>query len=112
MTSAILPLLSAAAGAGQQPPVWITYLPFVAIFAVMWFLMIRPQMKRQRELQNKISSIKKGDQVLTAGGFLGKVTKVDDDYAEIELAPNVRVKALKSTIADIVPPTGSKPAND
>ena len=52
------------------------------------------------------------DQVLTAGGFLGKVTKVDDNYAEVELAPNVRVKALKSTIADIVPPTGSKPAND
>ncbi len=91
---------------------WLTYLPFVAIFAVMWFLMIRPQMRRQRDLQDKIGSIKKGDQVLTAGGFLGKVTKVDDTYAEIELAPNVRVKALKSTIADIVPPIGSKPAND
>ena len=112
MTSAILTLSAAAAGAGQQPPVWLTYLPFVAIFAVMWFLMIRPQMRRQRDLQDKIGSIKKGDQVLTAGGFLGKVTKVDDTYAEIELAPNVRVKALKSTIADIVPPIGSKPAND
>ncbi|MFM5917274.1 MAG: preprotein translocase subunit YajC [Novosphingobium sp.] len=112
MNTAILPVLSAAAGAGQQPPVWLTYLPFVAIFAVMWFLMIRPQMKRQRELQNKIAGMKKGDQVLTAGGFLGKITKVDDDYAEVELAPNVRVKALKSTIADIVPPAGAKPAND
>ena len=112
MNSAILPLHSAAAGAGQAPPAWLTYLPFVAIFAVMWFLMIRPQMKRQRELQDKIGSIKKGDQVLTGGGFLGKVTKVDDNYAEVELAPNVRVKALKSTIVDILPPGGTKPAND
>ena len=112
MNSAFLTISAAAAGAGDQPPVWLTYLPFVAIFGVMWFLMIRPQMRRQRELQNKIAGIKKGDQVLTAGGFLGKVTKVDDNYAEVELAPNVRVKALKSTIADIVPPTGSKPAND
>ena len=112
MTSAILPLLAAAASAGQTPPVWISYLPFVAIFGVMWFLMIRPQMKRQRELQNKISSIKKGDQVLTGGGLLGKVIKVDDNYAEVELAPSVRVKALKSTIVDIVPPGGTTPAND
>ncbi len=112
MNSAILPLLSAAAGAGQAPPVWLQYLPFVAMFGVFWFLIIRPQMRRQRELANKINSIKKGDQVLTGGGFLGKVIKVDEQYAEIELAPNVRVKALKSTIADIVPPSGSAPAND
>lgn len=82
------------------------------MFGVFWFLIIRPQMRRQRELANKINSIKKGDQVLTGGGFLGKVIKVDEQYAEIELAPNVRVKALKSTIADIVPPSGSAPAND
>ena len=50
--------------------------------------------------------------MLTAGGFLGKVIKVDEVYAEVELAPNVRVKTLKSTISDIVPPAGTKPAND
>ena len=82
------------------------------MFAIFWFLIIRPQMKRQRELQTKIGGIKKGDQVLTGGGLLGKVIKVDEQYAEVELAPNVRVKALKSTIVDIVPPGGSKPAND
>ncbi|MFM5895756.1 MAG: preprotein translocase subunit YajC [Novosphingobium sp.] len=113
MNSAILTLSAAAAGAGKQPPEWLVTLPYLLIpLVVFWFLMIRPQMKRQREQQDKISSIKKGDQVLTAGGFLGKVTKVDETYAEVELAPNVRVKALKSTIADIVPPAGSKPAND
>ena len=112
MNSAILSLLSAAAAAGQSPPTWLLYAPYVAMFAIFWFLIIRPQMKRQRDLQNKISSIKKGDQVLTGGGFLGKVIKVDEQYAEIELAPNVRVRALKSTIVDIVPPGGSAPAND
>ena len=111
MNSAILSVLSATTGAGQAPQ-WLLYLPYVAIFAVMWFLMIRPQMRRQRELRDKIGSIKKGDQVLTAGGFLGKVIKVDEVYAEVELAPNVRVKTLKSTISDIVPPAGTKPAND
>ena len=112
MNSAIISVMSAAASAGQSPPVWFQYLPFVAMFAIFWFLIIRPQMKRQRDLQTKISSIKKGDQVLTGGGFLGKVIKVDELYAEVELGPNVRVKALKSTIVDIVPPGGSTPAND
>ena len=55
--------------------------------------------------------MKKGDQVVTAGGLVGKVIKVDDNYAEIELAKDVRVKAVKQTIGDIIPPGGS-PAND
>ena len=112
MTSPALNLLSAAAAAGQGPPAWVQFLPIVAMAGVFWFLIIRPQMKRQKDLTAKITSIKKGDQVLTGGGFLGKVIKVDDHYAEVELAPNVRVKALKSTIADIVPPAGTSPAND
>ncbi|HCF23981.1 preprotein translocase subunit YajC [Novosphingobium sp.] len=110
MTSSILPLLSAAAAAGQSPPAWMQFLPLVAMVAVFWFLIIRPQMRRQKEHQAKISQIKKGDQVLTGGGLLAKVIKVDDHYAEVEIAPNVRVKALKSTLADVVPPAGA--AND
>jgi preprotein translocase subunit YajC len=112
MDSATLSLLSAAAGAGQAPPAWLQAVPLVAMAAVFWFLILRPQMKRQKDLQNKVSGIKKGDQVLTGGGFLAKVIKVDDHYAELELGPNVRVKALKSTIADVIPPTGAAPAND
>ncbi len=112
MTTSLLPLLSAAAGAGQAPPAWLQFMPLVAMVAIFWFLIIRPQMRRQKELQNKIGGIKKGDQVLTGGGFLAKVIKVDDHYVDLELGPNVRVKALKSTIADIVPPGGAMPAND
>lgn len=110
MTSASFSMLAAAAG--EAPPIWFNILPLLGMFAVFWFLLIRPQMKRQKELQNKIAGIKKGDQVLTGGGFLGKVIKVDEHYAEIELGANVRVKALKSTIVDVVPPGGVAPAND
>lgn len=112
MTMSLLPHLSAAAAAGQAPPAWLQFMPLIAMVAIFWFLIIRPQMRRQKELQAKIGGIKKGDQVLTGGGFLAKVVKVDEHYAELELAPNVKVKALKSTIADVVPPGGATPAND
>jgi preprotein translocase subunit YajC len=100
-----------AAGAGAAPPGWVQFLPIIGMIAIFWFLIIRPQMRRQKEHAEKISGIKKGDQVVTAGGLIGKVVKVDDEYADIELAQGVRVKAVKSTIGDIVPP-GGKPAND
>ena len=79
---------------------------------IFWLLILRPQMRRQKEQQVKLGGIKKGDQVLTGGGLLAKVIKVDDNYVDLELGPNLKVKALKSTIADVIPPTGSKPAND
>jgi preprotein translocase subunit YajC len=100
-----------AAGAAGAPPGWVQFLPIVGMIAIFWFLIIRPQMKRQKEHQTKIAAIKKGDQVVTAGGILGKVVRVDDEYAEIEIAPNVRVRAVKGTIGDVVQP-GTKPAND
>ena len=111
MTSLDL-LAAAAAGAPQGPPQWVSFLPFVAVGVIFWFLILRPQMRQQKEQKAKIAAIKKGDQVLTAGGLIGKVLKVDEHYADLELGPNVKVKALKSTISDIIPPTGSAPAND
>lgn len=81
------------------------------MIAIFWFLIIRPQMKRQKEHQQKVAGMKKGDQVVTAGGLVGKVIKVDDVYVELELGTNVRVKAIKATIGDIIPPGGT-PAND
>lgn len=101
----------AAGAAGAAPPGWVQFLPIVGMIAIFWFLIIRPQMKRQKEHQAKIAAVKKGDQVVTAGGLLGKVVKVDEQYAEIEIAQGVRVKAVKATLGDIVPP-GGKPAND
>ncbi|HMT48434.1 MAG TPA: preprotein translocase subunit YajC [Novosphingobium sp.] len=111
MYSPTLLLLAPAAADAGAPPTWLTWLPIVAMFAVFWFLILRPQMKRQKEHQAKLSQIKKGDQVLTAGGLLGKVTKVDEHYVDLELGTNIKVKALKSTIADVIPP-GGVAAND
>lgn len=106
----MIEFLAAAAGAASQPS-WVGWVPIIGMIAIFWFLIIRPQMKRQKEHQQKIAGLKKGDQVVTAGGLIGKVAKVDDHYAEIDLAQGVRVKAVKATIGDIIPPGGSA-AND
>ena len=112
MSSPILSVLSAAAATGGEPPAWLQFLPLVAMGVIFWLLILRPQMRRQKEQRVKLGGIKKGDQVLTGGGLLAKVTKVDDHYVDLELGPNVKVKALKSTIADVIPPGGTSPAND
>ena len=101
----------AAGTAAAAPPGWLQFLPIVGMVVIFWFLIIRPQMRQQKAHREKVASVKKGDQVITAGGLLGKVVKVDDQYAEIEIAQGVRVKAVKATIGDIVPPGGT-PAND
>lgn len=111
MHISILNQLAAAAPAGA-PPAWVQYLPFVAMAAIFWFLILRPQMKQQKEHKSKLASLKKGDDVLTGGGLIGRVLKVDDAYVEVEIAQGVKAKALKSTIVDVILPTGTKPAND
>jgi preprotein translocase subunit YajC len=101
----------AAGSDAAAPPGWLQFLPIIGMVAIFWFLIIRPQMRQQKAHREKVAGVKKGDQVITAGGLLGKVIKVDEQYAEIEIAQGVRVKAVKSTIGDIVPPGGT-PAND
>lgn len=103
---------AAAASASDQPPFWVSMLPLVGMGVIFWFLIIRPQMRRQKQHAAKVAAMQKGDQVVTAGGLIGKVIKVDDNYAELELCQGVRVKAVKSTIGDIIPPGGIAPAND
>ena len=110
-------LLSALAAAGtaaepEAPPACLQFLPLVAMGVIFWLLIIRPQMRRQKEHQAKVASLKKGDQVVTAGGLIGKVLKVDDHYVDLELGQGVKVKAVKATIGDIIPPAGASPAND
>ena len=89
----------------------VGFLPIIGIVVIFWFLILRPQMRQQKEHKAKVQAMKKGDQVVTGGGLVGKVVRVDDNYAELELAKGLTVKAVKSTIADIVPPGGA-PAND
>ena len=104
-------ILTAAAGAADAPPGWLQWLPILGMILIFWFLIIRPQMKRQKEHQEKVSGLKKGDQVVTQGGLVGKIAKVDDLYVEIDPARDVRVKAVKNTIGEVIPPGGSA-AND
>ena len=113
MAMPILPILTAAAAAsGEGPPAWLQFMPLIAMAGIMWFLFLRPQMRAQKEQKSKLEAIKKGDTVLTGGGLIAKVIKVDGDYVELELGTNLRVKALKSTIADVIPPGGTAAAND
>lgn len=110
MTSSMI-FAAAAAGGSTGSAFFVQVLPLLLIFVVFYFLLIRPQQKRAKEHQAKIEAVGKNDEVVTGGGLMGKVTKVADDHVEVELAPNVRVKALKSTLADVKSRT-AKPAND
>ncbi len=103
----------AAGGAAQQSGIagFLGLAPLFLVFIVFYFLMIRPQQRRMKALQNAVSAVKRGDSVVTAGGLLGKVTKVEDAFVEVEIAPNTRVRVVKATLAE-VNPLGGKPAND
>ncbi len=78
--------------------------PLILIFGIMYFLLIRPQQKKLKEHQAMVAALRRGDQVITQGGLLGKVTKVKDDAGEIEveIASGVNVKVVRSTIAQVV----------
>lgn len=89
----------------------IAFLPYLLIFVVMYFLLIRPQQRRAKEHQNRVNGIVRNDQVVTGGGIVGKVTRVDDQYAEVEIAKGVTIKVVKHTITDVLSST-AKPAND
>ncbi|MEO6582131.1 MAG: preprotein translocase subunit YajC [Sphingomicrobium sp.] len=86
-------------------------LPWLLIFVIFYLLMIRPQQKRVKEHAATIAAVKKGDDVITGGGIRGRVTKVLDDEAEVEIAPGVKVRVVKSTLSHIVT-AAKKPAND
>lgn len=111
---ALLSLLAAAAPAATaaEPPAYLQFLPLIAMAGIFYFLILRPQMRRQKEQQVKIAGLKKGDQVVTAGGLIAKVIKVEDQTVDLELGPNVRVRAVRATLGDVLPPAGSAPAND
>jgi len=85
---------------------------FLIIIVFFYFLILRPQQKRVKTHQEMIGAIKRGDTVVTAGGLIGKVKGVQDDEVRIELAPNVEVRAVRSTISDVRNKSEPAPAND
>jgi len=109
--SAYAQVAGGAASGSDGLAIAMQFFPFILLFVGFYFLMIRPQQRRVKEHQARISAVKKGDEVVTGGGIRGKVTKVSDDEAEVEIAQGVKVRVVKSTITHVL--TGSaKPAND
>ncbi|GCE84786.1 preprotein translocase subunit YajC [Komagataeibacter diospyri] len=88
-------------------------LPYVAMFAIFYFLLIRPQQVKQKQLRNQLAGLRRGDRVLTAGGIIGVVQKVqaESNEVEVEIAPGVRVNVLRDTIGSVITSAGT-PAND
>ena len=86
------------------------FIPLILMFGVFWILVFRPQQRRVKEHQAAINAVKKGDEVITGGGIRGRVTKVTDDEAEVEIAQGVKVRVVKSTLTHVI--GGGKPAND
>lgn len=107
----VMTAAAAAPAAGGGAQFFMQIVPLLLIFVVFYFLLIRPQQKRAKEHEAKLNAVQKNDEVVTGGGLMGKVTKVADDHIEVEIAPNVRVKAIKSMLTD-VKSRNTKPAND
>ena len=92
-----------AQGTAQGPPVWQNLILFGGMFLLLYLLLWRPQSKRAKEHRELVASISKGDEVMTSGGLLGKVTKVTDDYMSMQVADGVELKLQKSSVAAALP---------
>lgn len=112
----ITPAFAQTAGAAGASSGFAGMMPLLVQFAliglVFWFFIIRPQNQKMKEHRAKLAAVQKGDQVVTGGGLVGKVSRViDQDFVEVELAPNVKVRAVKSTLTDVIDPAAAA-AND
>jgi preprotein translocase subunit YajC len=103
ISSAFAQTAPAAAAGGDMQSTLMSMLPLLLMFAVLYFVMIRPQMKKQKEHRAMIDALAKGDEVVTAGGFLGKVSKLGDAYVGVELATGVEVQMQRSAVVQVLP---------
>lgn len=100
-----------AAAAPGGAAAFAQFVPLILIFVIMYFLMIRPQQKKAAQHRAMVEALKKGDTVVTSGGIIGKVTSVRDNEVEVEIAPQVRIKVVRATVAQVVTPTAPAAAN-
>ncbi len=101
----------AAGGAAGSGSFMTSMIPLILIFVIFYFLLIRPQQKRAKEHKLTVANLRRGDQVVTAGGVIAKVTKViDNEEIEVEISHGVKVKLIRSTISGVLSKT--EPAND
>lgn len=96
----------AQAAAGAAPSTGSTLmslLPIIVMFVILYFVMLRPQMKKQKELRAMLAALAKGDEVVTTGGVVGKITKVGDNYLGLEIAPNTEIQVQRSAVNMVLP---------
>lgn len=93
----------AQAAGGDTQSTLISMLPLLLMFVVLYFVMIRPQMKRQKEHKALVEALTKGDEVVTAGGFLGKIAKVGEVYVGVEMADGVEVQMQRTAVVQVLP---------
>jgi preprotein translocase subunit YajC len=102
ISSAFAQAAPAAAGGDMQSSI-MSLLPLVLMFVVLYFIMIRPQMKRQKEHKSMVEALAKGDEVATSGGLLGRVTRLGDTYLGVEIAPGIEVQVQRSAVVQVLP---------
>jgi preprotein translocase subunit YajC len=94
---------AAAAAGGDMQSSLMSMLPLVLMFVVLYFVMIRPQMKKQKEHRSMVEALAKGDEIVSAGGMLGKVTKLGDSYLGLEISNGVEVQIQRSAVVQVLP---------
>jgi preprotein translocase subunit YajC len=99
----LIPSAYAQAAGGAQPNAFVQLLPLVLIFVVFYFLLIRPQAKRAKEHKAMVAALAVGDEVVTSGGMLGKITETGDQFLTVEIAEGVRVKVQRHTVGTVLP---------
>ncbi len=98
----VTPAFAQASGGAAGPDMLMSILPFILIFVIMYFLIIRPQRTQMKKRQEMLSQVRRGDTVVTGGGIVGKVQKVvDDNELEVEIAEGVRIRVMRSTLMDV-----------
>ena len=98
----ISPAFAQGASAGGDAGL-MSFLPIILMFVLLYFLMIRPQMKRAKEQKQMIEALQKGDEVITAGGVLGRISRISDPYVSLEIAPNTEISVQKSSVQTVLP---------
>lgn len=109
------PAFAQATGAAAPGGAFASFagmVPLLLIFVIFWFFLFRPQQKQLKAHRAKVDAVKKGDNVVTGGGLIGRCTKVEGDIIEVEIANGVKVKVVKSTLSDVSALVPAKPAND
>ncbi len=103
ISSAFAQTAPAAAAGGDLQSTLMSMLPLVLMFVVLYFVMIRPQMKKQKEAKAMIDALAKGDEVVTVGGMLGKITKINDNSLSVEVAAGVEVQIQRGAVVQVLP---------